>query len=153
MPLCLVDLPTYSTSSPTYSHWMKGCTSRAILPPPSLHHGHEFFITVHLDISSNTQFRAIPTLVSLAPLGIPAELKGATVKTRSTLRNSRVRSYLTEEHWLHRMWCALVNSLVPDLRSRGAEIVWRMQDLAQRLISMWMEDKVVKMFRWSGGVS
>ncbi|KAF9238369.1 nucleoporin Nup186/Nup192/Nup205 [Melanogaster broomeanus] len=32
---------------------------------------------VRLAISSNTQFRAIPTLVSLVPLGIPLELKGA----------------------------------------------------------------------------
>ncbi|KAF8136221.1 nucleoporin Nup186/Nup192/Nup205 [Boletus edulis] len=34
-------------------------------------------ITVRLAISSNTQFRTIPTLVSLVPLGIPLELKGA----------------------------------------------------------------------------
>ena len=53
-----------------------------------------------------------------------------TVKTRSTLRNSRVQSYLTEGHWLHHMWCALVDSLVLDLCSEGAEVVWRMQDLA-----------------------
>ena len=34
-------------------------------------------VAVRLAISSNTQFRAIPTLVSLVPLGIPLELKGA----------------------------------------------------------------------------
>ncbi|KAF8422831.1 nucleoporin Nup186/Nup192/Nup205, partial [Boletus edulis BED1] len=34
-------------------------------------------VAVHLAISSNTQFRTIPTLVSLIPLGIPLELKGA----------------------------------------------------------------------------
>ncbi|KAF9219350.1 hypothetical protein BS17DRAFT_804452 [Gyrodon lividus] len=34
-------------------------------------------IAVRLAISSNTQFRAIPTLLSLVPLGIPLELKGA----------------------------------------------------------------------------
>ena len=34
-------------------------------------------IAARLAISSNTQFRAIPTLVSLVPLGIPLELKGA----------------------------------------------------------------------------
>ncbi|KAF8547550.1 hypothetical protein OG21DRAFT_1490136 [Imleria badia] len=34
-------------------------------------------VAVHLAISSNTQFCAIPTLVSLVPLGIPLELKGA----------------------------------------------------------------------------
>ena len=34
-------------------------------------------VAVRLAISSNTQFRAIPTLVSLIPLGIPLELKGA----------------------------------------------------------------------------
>ena len=33
-------------------------------------------VAVRLAISSNTQFRAIPTLVSLVPLGIPLELKG-----------------------------------------------------------------------------
>ena len=44
------------------------------------------------------------------------------------------------------MWCALVNSLVPDLGSGGMEVVQRMQDLAQRLICEWMNDEVVKMF-------
>ncbi|KAF8550605.1 hypothetical protein OG21DRAFT_1487649 [Imleria badia] len=34
-------------------------------------------VAVHLSISSNTQFRAIPMLVSLVPLGIPLKLKGA----------------------------------------------------------------------------
>ena len=34
-------------------------------------------VAVRLAISSNTQFRAIPTLISLVPLGIPLELKGA----------------------------------------------------------------------------
>jgi nuclear pore complex protein Nup205 len=34
-------------------------------------------VAVRLAISSSTQFRAIPTLVSLVPLGIPLELKGA----------------------------------------------------------------------------
>ena len=34
-------------------------------------------VAVRLAISSHTQFRAIPTLVSLVPLGIPLELKGA----------------------------------------------------------------------------
>ena len=42
------------------------------------------------------------------------------------------------------MWCALVDSLVPDLCSRGAEIVRRMQDLARRLIYKWTGDEVVK---------
>ena len=69
------------------------------------------------------------------------------VKTGSTPRNSRVRSYLTEGRWLHRMWCALVDSQVPDLSSRGAEVVRRMQDLARRLICEWTEDEVVKTFR------
>ena len=69
------------------------------------------------------------------------------VQTRSTLRNSRVRSYLTEGHWLHCMWCTLVDSLVSNLRSGGVKVVWRMQDLAQRLICEWMDDEVIKMFR------
>ncbi|KIK97850.1 hypothetical protein PAXRUDRAFT_824522 [Paxillus rubicundulus Ve08.2h10] len=34
-------------------------------------------VAVRLAISSNTQFRAVPTLVSLVTLGIPLELKGA----------------------------------------------------------------------------
>ena len=51
------------------------------------------------------------------------------------------------------MWCTLVNSLVLDLHSGGVEVVWRMQDLAQRLICKWMDDEVVKTFRQSGGVS
>ncbi|KAG8215255.1 hypothetical protein J3R82DRAFT_8809, partial [Butyriboletus roseoflavus] len=38
-------------------------------------------VAVRLAISSNTQFRAIPTLVSLVPLGIPLELKGAIFDT------------------------------------------------------------------------
>ena len=58
-----------------------------------------------------------------------------------------------EGHWLHRMWCTLVNSLVPDLRNRGMEVVRRMQDLAQRLICEWMDNEVVKTFKQSGGVS
>ena len=58
-----------------------------------------------------------------------------------------------EGHWLHRMWCALVDSLVLDLRSRGTEVVWRMQDLARRLICEWTDDDIVKMFKQSGGVS
>ena len=39
-------------------------------------------------------------------------------------------SYLAEECWLHHMWCALVDSLVPDLHSGRVEVVQRMQDLA-----------------------
>ena len=69
------------------------------------------------------------------------------VKTESTPRNSGVRSYLMEGCWLHRMWCALVDSQVLDLRSRGTEVVWRMQDLTQRLICEWTEDEFVKTFR------
>ena len=61
--------------------------------------------------------------------------------------NSGVRSYLTEGRWLHRMWCTLVDSQVPDLRSGGTEVVRRMQDLARRLICEWTEDEVVKTFR------
>lgn len=38
-------------------------------------------VAVRLAISSNTQFRAIPTLVSLVPLSIPLELKGAIFDT------------------------------------------------------------------------
>jgi nuclear pore complex protein Nup205 len=34
-------------------------------------------VAVRLAVSGNTHFRAIPTLVSLIPLGIPLELKGA----------------------------------------------------------------------------
>ena len=58
-----------------------------------------------------------------------------------------------EGHWLHRMWCALVDSLVLDLRSRGTEVVRRMQDLAQRLICEWTNNEVIKTFKQSGGVS
>ena len=54
---------------------------------------------------------------------------------------------LTEGRWLHHMWCALVDSQVPDLSIRGAEVVRRMQDLARRLICEWTEDEVVKTFR------
>ena len=69
------------------------------------------------------------------------------VKIGSTPRNSGVWSYLTEGHWLHRMWCTLVDSLVLNLCSGGAEVVWRMQDLARRLICEWMEDEVIRTFR------
>ena len=31
--------------------------------------------------------------------------------------------YLAEGHWLYRMWCALVDSLVLDLCSRRVEVV------------------------------
>ena len=54
---------------------------------------------------------------------------------------------LTEGRWLHRMWCALVDSQVPDLSIGGVEVVQRMQDLARRLICEWTEDEVVKTFR------
>ena len=64
-----------------------------------------------------------------------------------------VWSYLVEGHWLYRMWCALVNSLVLDLCSRRAEVVQRMQDLAQRLICEWTEDEVFKTFKQNGGSS
>ena len=76
-----------------------------------------------------------------------ADTAAVAVKTGSTPRNSGVRSYLTEGRWLHCMWCALVDSQVPDLSSGGAEVVRRMQDLAQRLICEWTEDEVVKTFR------
>ena len=45
------------------------------------------------------------------------------------------------------MWCALVDSQVPDLSSGGVEVVQKMQDLAQRLICKWTEDEVIKTFR------
>ena len=51
------------------------------------------------------------------------------------------------------MWCALVDSQVPDLSIGGAEVVRRMQDLARRLICKWTDDEVIKMFKQSGGVS
>ena len=54
---------------------------------------------------------------------------------------------LTEGRWLHRMWCALVDSQVLDLSIGGAEVVQRMQDLARRLICEWTEDEVIKTFR------
>ncbi|KAI6135337.1 nucleoporin Nup186/Nup192/Nup205 [Pisolithus thermaeus] len=38
-------------------------------------------VSVRLAIANNAQFRAIPTLVSLIPLGIPLELKGAIFDT------------------------------------------------------------------------
>ncbi|KAI5985097.1 nucleoporin Nup186/Nup192/Nup205 [Pisolithus albus] len=38
-------------------------------------------VSVRLAIANNAQFRAIPTLVSLVPLGIPLELKGAIFDT------------------------------------------------------------------------
>ena len=41
-------------------------------------------VAVRLAISSNTQFCAIPTLVSLVPLGIPLELKGAIFDALAT---------------------------------------------------------------------
>ena len=58
-----------------------------------------------------------------------------------------------EGHWLHPMWCALVDSLVPDLRNGGMEVVRRMQGLARRLICKWTDNEVVKTFKQSGGVS
>ena len=59
-----------------------------------------------------------------------------------------------EGHWLHCMWYTLVNSLVRIyVHSEGTEVVWRMQDLAQRLICEWIDDEVIKMFKQSGGVS
>lgn len=41
----------------------------------------KYSIAVRTTISSHTQFRAIPTLVSLIPFGIPLELKGAIFDT------------------------------------------------------------------------
>jgi nuclear pore complex protein Nup205 len=38
-------------------------------------------VAVRIAISGNAQFRAIPTLISLIPLGIPLELKGAIFET------------------------------------------------------------------------
>jgi nuclear pore complex protein Nup205 len=40
-------------------------------------------VTVRLAITGNSHFRAIPTLVSLIPLGVPLELKGALFETLS----------------------------------------------------------------------
>ena len=58
-----------------------------------------------------------------------------------------VQSYLAEGCWLHCMWCTFVNSLVPDLWSDGAEVIWSMQDLAWRLIYEWMKKyEVIKTF-------
>ena len=42
-----------------------------------------------------------------------------TVKTGTTLRNSRVLELLNYRTWLH---CALVISLVPDLSNGGSEV-------------------------------
>jgi nuclear pore complex protein Nup205 len=41
-------------------------------------------VTVRLAITGNSRFRAIPTLVSLIPLGIPLEMKGALFETLSS---------------------------------------------------------------------
>ena len=81
--------------------------------------------------------RRCPYVVSRNGIIVPctackkeAVFRWKAVKTGSTLRNSGVQSYLTEGHWLYHMWCTLVDSLVPDLCCGGAEVVWRMQDLA-----------------------
>ena len=93
---------------------------------------------------NTSTFLEIP-LVGSAPR--PSGTGGALLRP-GQLRGTPVSGVtLTEGRWLHRMWCALVDSQVPDLSIRGVEVVRRMQDLARRLICEWTEDEVVKTFR------
>ncbi|KAF8128258.1 hypothetical protein EV363DRAFT_1510622 [Boletus edulis] len=65
---------SWSTIFALLESWTSPAPSPHTNQPPSLAASS---VAVHLAISSNTQFRTIPTLVSLIPLGIPLELKGA----------------------------------------------------------------------------
>ena len=44
-----------------------------------------------------------------------------TVKTGTTPRNSGILELLSYGTWLHRVWCALVVSPVPDLPNKVSE--------------------------------
>ena len=54
-----------------------------------------------------------------------------SIKSNILLRLGQLRGTpgsrvtLMEGHWLHHMWCALVDGLVLDLHSGGAEVVQR----------------------------
>ena len=50
------------------------------------------------------------------------EVLRAFVKTGTTLRNSGAPELLNYRTWLHRVWCALVVSPVPDLPDGVSEV-------------------------------
>ncbi|KAF9463318.1 nucleoporin Nup186/Nup192/Nup205 [Collybia nuda] len=76
--------PSYSTTAPPQSHQVSIGPREVLLAQSFLHLLSTVVsdsVAVRVTISGHAHFRAIPTLVSLIPLGIPLELKGALFST------------------------------------------------------------------------
>jgi hypothetical protein len=58
----------------------------------TFHHPHHS-AAVHLAVSGNNQFLAVPTLVSLIPLGVPLELKGALFNALAAFSVNQVLAF------------------------------------------------------------